>query len=556
MKNILLSILFLAVGMLKAQVKSPDNGNGTYTNPIIHADYSDPDAIRVGEDYYLVASSFNCIPGLPILHSKDLVNWTLINHALRKQPPFDFHDKARHGGGVWAPAIRYHKSEFYIFYPDPDFGIYMVKTKDPKGIWSDPILVQSGKGLIDPCPLWDDDGKAYLAYAYAGSRAGIKSILVIREMATDGTKLIGEAVLVFDGHSDNPTVEGPKLYKKDGFYYIFAPAGGVATGWQLVLKAKKIFGPYEVRNVLEQGKTAINGPHQGAWVDTPAGEDWFIHFQDKGAYGRIVHLQPMKWVNGFPIIGNDPDGDGKGEPVLTFKKPNIEAPVRKPDMSNISKSTPIRKPPTSDILKPTSETGSDEFTQPMLNKYWQWQANPKTEWGFAYPQKGAFRLNAMPFPDTSATKNLRDLPSILMQKFPAEQFKITTKLQFSPNTEGDKIALIVWGHDYSYLNVVKKADGLWLNQAFCADANKGNVETNKDLIKLEDPTIWMQVIVEKGGMCTFAYSLDGTNFKYTGDSFKAKEGHWIGAKVGLFCFRSALKGNDAGFADIDYFRIE
>jgi beta-xylosidase len=549
MKNILLVTLVLAACTLKAQVKSPDNGNGTYTNPIIHADYSDPDAIRVGEDYYLVASSFNCIPGLPILHSKDLVNWTLINHALRKQPPFDFHDKARHGGGVWAPAIRYHKGEFYIFYPDPDFGIYMVKTKDPKAVWSDPILVQSGKGLIDPCPLWDDDGKAYLAYAYAGSRAGIKSILVIREMNTEGSKLIGEAVLVFDGHPDNPTVEGPKLYKKDGFYYIFAPAGGVATGWQLVLKSKKIYGPYEVKNVLEQGKTTINGPHQGAWVDTPAGEDWFIHFQDKAAYGRIVHLQPMKWVNGFPVIGNDSDGDGKGEPVLTFRKPNV-LPKVTPSVNGVKPPKPL------DISAFKLETGSDEFTQPTLNKYWQWQANPKTEWGFAYPQKGAFRLNAMPFPDTSATRNLRDLPSILMQKFPAEQFKVTTKFQFSPNTEGDKISLIVWGHDYSYLNLVKKADGLWLNQAFCADANKGNAETDKDLIKIDNPTIWLQVIVEKGGMCTFAYSLDGTEFKYIGDSFKAKEGHWIGAKVGLFCFRSSLKGNDAGFADIDYFRVE
>jgi beta-xylosidase len=556
MKKCLFTLLILATYTLQAQVKSPDNGNGTFTNPIIHADYSDPDAIRVGEEYYLVASSFNCIPGLPILHSKDLVNWTLVNHALRKQPPFDFHDKARHGGGVWAPAIRYHKGEFYIFYPDPDFGIYMVKTKDPKAAWSDPILVQAGKGLIDPCPLWDDDGKAYLAYAYAGSRAGIKSILVIREMTTEGSKLIGEAVLVFDGHPDNPTVEGPKLYKKNGFYYIFAPAGGVATGWQLVLKSKNIYGPYEVKNVLEQGKTTINGPHQGAWVDTPAGEDWFIHFQDKGAYGRIVHLQPMKWVNGFPVIGNDPDGDGKGEPVLTFKKPNVEAPVKKTDLSAATKTTPVRKLPISDIPNPKLETGSDEFTQPYLNKYWQWQANPKTEWGFTYPQKGAFRLNAMPFPDTAATKNLRDLPSILMQKFPAEQFKITTKLQFSPNTEGDKISLIVWGHDYSYLNLVKKADGLWLNQAFCVDAHKGGVETNKDLIKIDNPTIWLQVIVEKGGMCTFAYSLDGTIFTYIGDSFKAKEGHWIGAKVGLFCFRSSLKGNDAGFVDIDYFRVE
>jgi beta-xylosidase len=553
MKNTLLCLLILAQSALTAQVKSPDNGNGTYTNPIIHADYSDPDAIRVGEDYYLVASSFNCIPGLPILQSKDLVNWTLINHALKKQPPFDYHDKAQHGGGVWAPAIRFHKGAFYIFYPDPDFGIYMIKTKDPKAAWSEPILVQAGKGLIDPCPLWDDDGKAYLAYAFAGSRAGIKSILVIKEMDTEGSRLIGDAVLVFDGHNDNPTVEGPKLYKKDGFYYIFAPAGGVATGWQLVMKSKNIYGPYEVKNVLEQGNTNVNGPHQGAWIDTPSGEDWFIHFQDKKAYGRVVHLQPMVWKNGFPVIGNDADNDGKGTPVTTFRKPNVKPKLKDPSVSGV---VPTKKV---EIIAQTPfkfETGSDEFTTPTFNKYWQWQANPQSEWGFPFPQRGAYRLNAMPFPDSNATRNLRDLPSILMQKFPAEQFQVTTKLTFSPNNDGEKAALIVWGHDYSYLNVIKRADGLWLNQAFCVDANKGTKETDKDLVKLDNATVWLQVIVEKGAMCTFAYSLDGVTFKYVGDSFKAREGHWIGAKVGLFCFRSGVKTNDAGFVDVDFFRVE
>jgi beta-xylosidase len=548
MKNTLLLLFIFCKTLVNAQVQSPDNGDGTYTNPIIHADYSDPDVVRVREDYYMVASSFNCIPALPILHSKDLVNWTLINHALKKQPPFDFHNTARHGGGVWAPAIRFHKDAFYIYYPDPDFGIYMVKTKDPKSPWSEPILVQGGKGLIDPCPFWDDDGKAYLAYAYAGSRAGIKSILTIREMNTEGSKLIADAVLLFDGHDGHPTVEGPKIYKKDGFYYIFAPAGGVATGWQLVLKSKNIYGPYASKIVLAQGNTAINGPHQGAWVDTPSGEDWFIHFQDKGPYGRVVHLQPMTWRNGFPVIGNDADGDGTGTPVFIHKKPNVLAPMPKTAAIGVVKKV--------ENYAFKFDTGSDEFTQPFLNKYWQWQANPLAEWGFGYPSKGVYRLNAMPFPDTNATKNLRDLPSILLQKFPAEQFKTTTKLTFTPNTEGDKIALIVWGHDYSYLNVVKKTDGLWLNQALCADAHKGGIETNKDLVKLDSSTIWLQVIVEKGGMCTFAYSLDGTEFKYVGDSFKAKQGHWIGAKVGLFCFRSVVKVNDAGFADIDFFRME
>ena len=176
---------FISVAAQNAAISKvwvADQGNGTYKNPVLNADYSDPDAIRVGDDYYLTSSSFEDVPGLPILHSKDLVNWTIIGHALKKQIPEDHFSVPRHGEGVWAPAIRYHNSEFYIYYPDPDFGIYMVKTKDPGDAWSEPVLVESGKGLIDPCPLWDDDGQVYLVHAFAGSRAEIKSINVIKKL--------------------------------------------------------------------------------------------------------------------------------------------------------------------------------------------------------------------------------------------------------------------------------------------------------------------------------------------------------------------------------------
>ena len=355
-----------------------DNGGGTFKNPILNADYSDPDVIRVGDDFYMTASSFNCVPGLPILHSKDMVNWELINYALQKQPPFDVFDKPQHGNGVWAPCIRYHNDEFYIYYPDPDYGIYMVKTKDPKGIWSDPILVKEGKGLIDPSPLWDDDGNIYLAFAFAGSRAGIKSLLAICTMNSEGTVANNDDVMIIDGHEDEPTIEGPKFYKYNGYYYIFAPAGGVATGWQTVLRSKTIYGPYEKRKVMEQGKTDINGPHQGAWVQTQTGENWFFHFQDKGAYGRIVHLQPMTWKNGWPIIGNDEDGDGVGEPVSIFKKPNV------------GQSYPKVTPPD-----------SDEFNQPKLGLQWQWQANPQIYWGFP-TSMGHYTMYCRPVPENAS----------------------------------------------------------------------------------------------------------------------------------------------------------
>ncbi|MDK2968995.1 MAG: hypothetical protein PWQ65_98, partial [Bacteroidota bacterium] len=227
-KKIFPYLLFISVPLIAQNKISKswvaDLGNGYYKNPILHADYSDPDICRVENDYYMTASSFNCIPGLPILHSNDLVNWEIIGYAIDKLEPDSIFSKPQHGNGVWAPSIRYHNGEFYIYYGDPDYGIFMVKSKDPAGKWEKPLLVKKGKGLIDPCPLWDDDGKVYLVHAYAGSRAGIKSLLAVQEMNAEGTEVIGQSRIVYDGHDIDPTIEGPKFYKQNGYYYIFAPA--------------------------------------------------------------------------------------------------------------------------------------------------------------------------------------------------------------------------------------------------------------------------------------------------------------------------------------------
>jgi len=513
----------------KSKVWISDNGNGTYKNPIIHADYSDPDAIRVGDDFYMTASSFNCVPGLPILHSKDLVNWELVNYALPKLIPTEVYDKPQHGNGVWAPCIRHHNKEFYIYYPDPDFGIYMIKTKDPKGAWSYPTLVKEGKGLIDPSPLWDDDGKVYLAYAFAGSRAGIKSILVVCSMNSEGSKANDDEVMVFDGHKAHPTIEGPKFYKRNGYYYIFAPAGGVSTGWQLILRSKNVLGPYEEKIALEQGNTQINGPHQGAWVQTQTGEDWFIHFQDKGAYGRIVHLQPMKWLNDWPVIGSDIDGDGKGNPVETYKKPNVG--------KSFAVVTPLE---------------SDEFNVPKLGLQWQWHANPKVNWGFPTSQ-GHFTMFCQPKPDTYS--NLFDVGNLLLQKFASNKFTATTKLTFNANTDGEKIGLLIMGLNYSYLCLQLKDGKLYLSQITCLNADKKEKELESELVPIPTNTIYMKVKVDEGGICNFSISLDGLEYSKIGSSFTAKEGKWIGAKIGFLALRNGIT-NNAGKVEIDWFRIE
>jgi len=507
-----------------------DQGNGIFKNPVINADYSDPDAIRVGDDFYMIASSFDAIPGLPILHSKDLVNWKIIGHALKRQPPFEHFEKTQHGNGVWAPSIRYRNGEFYIYYPDPDFGIYVTKTKTITGDWSAPKLVAAGKGLIDPCPFWDEDEKAYLAYAYAGSRAGIKSVLAIMPLSADGLKATETGRIVYDGHELDPTIEGPKVYKRNGYYYLFAPAGGVSTGWQLVLRSKNIYGPYERKVVMDQKKSAVNGPHQGAWINTQTGEDWFLHFQDKDAYGRVVHLQPMKWMNNWPVIGIDKDGIG--EPVSTYKKPNV------------GKIYPIVTP-----------VESDEFGSAQLGLQWQWQANPQATWAFTDANKGVLKLYTAKIPEEA--KNLWDVPHLLMQKFPADEFSVTTKVNFKPNLklENEQTGLVVMGRSYAKISIKSKKDGLYLTFGLCQNADKGKAENEKEMAKLKSGNVQLRVRVSNGAKCQFSYSEDGIKFTNVGDEFQATAGQWIGAKVGIFAIRDT-QTNDSGIAEYDWFRVE
>lgn len=526
-----------------SEVWTADQGNGVYVNPVLHADYSDPDICAVEDDFYMTASSFNCIPGLPVLHSKDLVNWRIINYALKNfQAPVEFFNTPQHGKGVWAPCIRYHQDEFYIYWGDPDFGIYMVKTKDPAGEWERPVLVKAGKGMIDPATLWDEDGKVYIAYAMAGSRTGFNSVIVISEMNAEGTKIISDPILVFDGNDGvNHTVEGPKLYKRNGYYYILAPAGGVTKGWQLALRSSAIYGPYEAKVVMAKGEAEINGPHQGGWVETITGESWFLHFQDKGAYGRIIHLNPMNWANDWPVIGVDKNGDGCGEPVSWYKKPDV------------GRKYPIENP-----------VESDEFNSRQLGLQWQWHANYQDVFGFP-SDLGFMRIYGYDLSETFV--NFWEVPNLLLQKFPAETFTATTKLRFTAKENGSKAGLIVMGWDYTYLSVTRENDRFVLQQAICKDAEQMNPEAVTELAELPDSQlyeaglypnyvcdIYMQLKVSKEGMCRLAYSVDGKNYLSVGEPFKVRQGKWIGAKTGLFCVNPAEVLN-RGWVDVDWFRI-
>lgn len=556
MKNSLVTLLFIASAALCAmgnnyvsQVWCADLGNGEYQNPILYADYSDPDVCRVGEDYYMTSSSFNCVPGLQILHSRDLVNWQIVGAALPwGNVPADKYRSVQHGCGVWAPSIRYHNGLFYIFWGDPDVGVFMTCTADVRGTWSEPVLVKEGRGYIDPTPLWDDDGRVYMVHGIAGSRGELKSVLFVCELSSDAARAVTESRIVFDGHERHTTIEGPKFYKYNGYYYIFAPAGGVPTGWQTVLRGKSPYGPYEDRIVMSQGSTIINGPHQGGWVDTPTGEHWFVHFQDVGAYGRLVHLQPMSWsVDGWPVIGSDTDGDGCGEPVARFRKPDVGA-----------------------VYAINNPQESDEFDTNRLGLQWQWHANYDHRWHFCDAANSRLRLYSFAVPE--GYKNLYDVSNLLLQKTPAKDFTVTTKLTFSPTTKykGERTGLLVMGLDYAGLILENGADGITLSQVACRKADKGTPESVVVSQPLSCQTVYLRATFRDTGRkilksegsadmiveVTFFYSLDGKKYKPIGDTFTLREGKWIGAKVGTFCTRPCVKSNDGGWVDVDWWRVE
>lgn len=520
-----------------SQVWNPDLGNGMYKNPVINADYSDPDVVCVGDDYYMTASSFNCIPGLPILHSKDLVNWELIGHAVTKLQPKAVFDRPSHGNGVWAPCISYHNGEFYIYWGDPDYGVFMVKTKDPAGKWEDPVCVIPGKGMIDTSPLWDEDGRVYLVNGWANSRNRFASVITVRELNAEGTKAISDPVIVFDGNgTENRTCEGPKFYKRNGWYWVMFPAGGVPTGFQVAMRSQSPFGPYEAKKVLAQGKSKINGPHQGAWIHTQYGEDWFMHFQDKEAYGRVVHLQPVTWKDNWPVMGKVPSKSYCGEPYETYKMPKAASHVN---------------------MNPVE---SDEFNKPKLGLQWQWHANYQ-QWFGMPTSMGVMRIYTY-----KSNATIWNVPNLLLQKTPADNFTATAKLQLTAKDQGQMGGIIMMGLDYSALVVKRVGNEFELQQITCHMADKKGEEEVKVLATLKPTSVdkidyqpaihesvYMRMVVKAGKM-QFFFSKNGKKYEQVGDEFTMREGKWIGAKIGMVAKEPGGKAN-RGWIDVDWFRV-
>lgn len=509
-----------------------DLGNGRYKNPILFSDYSDPDIIRVGEDFFMVASSFTYFPGLPVLYSKDLVNWQIISYAVDRLP-FDCYDVPQHGKGVWAPSIRYHDGKFWVYFSTPDEGIFMANTEDPFGEWNPVVTVREAKGWIDPCPFWDDDGQAYLIRGVARSRCGLKSMLYLHKMTPDGTALLDDGVRVFDGRINHPTIEGPKMYKKDGFYYILAPAGGVRTGWQMAARSKNIYGPYEHKILMHQGDTTVNGPHQGGLVDLENGESWFVHFQDLGTYGRVTHLQPAKWVDGWPEIGIDTNNDGVGEPVLEYDKPGAG---------------------TGEICMPVE---NDKFDGARLGLQWQWQAHGREE--FYELDNRRLRLFALPF--KSEANILADAPNVLCQLVHSPNIEVITKINPKLNN-GDCCGMVITGGNYYGFKLENISNDLYLKVVSYEYDSASDINAPEEVlanmkIKIELPSVYMKICMEYPGNITFFYSYDGDEFACLGSvcRYKVSRKSWVGARVGIYCVNTNGE-NTGGYADFKYIRIE
>lgn len=500
-----------------------------YRNPVLYGDFSDPDVVRVGDDFYMVASSFTYLPGVPLLHSKDLVHWEIINHCVSRLP-FEKYDRPSHGSGTWAPSIRFHEGMFYVFVPLVDEGILVARSADPYGEF-ELNMICSSKGWIDSCPFWDDDGRAYMVFAFARSRCGIKHRLALVEMDPLCNRLIGEPRVIFDGEQVAPTTEGPKMYKYNGFYYILMPSGGVATGWQSALRARCIEGPYEYRVVMHQGCTDVNGPHQGGWVDTLDGKHWFVHFQDVIELGRIIHVQPMCFVNDWPFIGSDLDGDGIGEPVKEW-------------------SLPVENQPAYEIAQ------SDWFDGERLGLQWQWQANPREEF---YSLKGheGIRLYCL---CNEGRENLLWYGANVMTQIPQHQaFSVVAKVRLEGREMGDLASLGMVGHTYGYLGLKMTDEGpglaLYTGKVLNKEFEGEAVETLAAFCPYEGDRVFLRMELFKEKRYQFSWSSDGIRYHLIGEPVVLERATWTGAKLCLWaCNRENVSSE--GYGEFEFVEIE
>ena len=483
-----------------------DTGDGHYLNPILAADYSDPDAIRFGKKYYMVASDFHFM-GMQVLESDDLVNWKLISQVYNRFDRPGWNEMEHYGQGSWAPSIREHNGRFYVYFCTPDEGLFMSSAENPAGPWEPLHCVKAISGWEDPCPFWDEDGTAYLGHSRVGAGP-----IILHRMSEDGKELLDDGKTVYEG----PVAEGTKFHKFGDYYYLSIPEGGVQAGWQTVLRSKDIYGPYERKVVLETGSTFINGPHQGAIVDTPYGEWWFLHFQSRDPLGRVVHLQPMHWEDGWPVSGEDYDGNGVGEPVEGWTKPK-----------------------TRKKTEPFLPVSSDDFNGPGLGLQWQFNHNPLDDAWSLTRRPGFLAIDGL------KAESFRMARNTVSQKLMGYEGLYTTSLDCTSLAEGQFAGLACMGRNNDCVGVLVEDGMRYLALE--------DIDGMRKISLLSADKVWLRLKFDSNSnIFVFSYSTDGKEFLPAGQIFTAWFGFWKGARPALFSFNTVDSAGTAYFDDFIY----
>ncbi|WP_212005136.1 glycoside hydrolase 43 family protein [Chitinophaga sp. HK235] len=486
---------------------TPDNGNGTFKNPLMWGDWPDPDIIRVDDKFYFISTSMHYVPGCPIAVSSDLVNWTMAGYALERyneDPRYDLKGGNKYLNGSWAATIRHHNGLFYAGFCTPEMNgekghFSMCTAKKIEGPWTRTIFPEY---LYDPGLFFDDDGKVYVVHG--------QQTIYITELNSDALSVKTPQRKIYDNRSF-PYLEGSHMYKVNGKYYILGSTGGT-RGRQVCLRADSIYGPYESKVVIQDDHSYPgNGLHQGGMVQLKNGDWWFIIMQDRGPIGRVPNLEPVSWVDGWPMIGVN----GKG--VDTFPKPKV------------GKVSPIRVP-----------ASADEFNAPRLGLQWQWNHNPdNANWSLT-ARPGYLRLKA------GKAANLAEARNTLTQRVEGPYSEGTVELDAAGLKPGDVAGLGVFQFPYAYVGVRQKDKGRELVMV--------NNDSTVAVVSLHTSKVWLKAFVyEKDFTATFAYSTDGSHFIPLDNTLKMGLGlDWTANRFALFNFNTTSE--KGGYAYFNWFR--
>jgi len=492
-------------------MRHSDNLNGTFSNPVIFADYPDTDIIRVGADFFMVSSSFHHAPGIPVCHSRDLVNWRVIGHAYGRLPESNPAYSMREGktayrGGSWAPCIRHHQGKFYIGFNTPDEGFFLCIAERPEGPYE---MIPFKQEFYDPGLFFDDDGRNYLFHAAIG--------ICVTELSADARSAKSAPVPVYQTAFGYP-FEGSHAYKRNGWYYVCVTARGY-NGLQLCLRSRRIHGPYEARVISgDDMNYAGAGLHQGGFVELENGETWFFLFQDRDFIGRVPVLQPVHWIDEWPFIG-DPDNYMKA--MVTCRKPGV------------SGNHPVAVP-----------VEGDEFDAPLPGLQWEWSHNPDDARWSLTERPGWLRLKADPAVDFLHARNT------LTQRISGPSSSAETRIDVFALAEGDVAGLAIANIPYAFIAASRIHGEIRIRMV----DNGSAIEESAPVAGGE---VFLKVLAGVDGSARFYFGTDGIHFAPLGAPFLMEftVKTFLGNRFGLFCFHAG-EGGQTGFADFDFLRRE